>query len=254
MRKIASSGKARCRHSLSSRADCEVAAERLLHDDPAPSAQADAAEAVDHVVEERRAGWPGRRAGARVPVEPLGQRLEDVRLAVVARHVAMRPARSRRAPSASTSAIDSSSAFAARSRMNSSSPADDATPMTGMSSRPLAPSRRRPGRSSCAARSPVAPKRTSASAVGASSPRPQCSSPSGVVELDGVAAELVAQRGDHLHRRRPRLLRDEAGEQRGRDDRGGDAEATASLTVQRPSPESAATAAMPSRSGSSSSA
>ena len=34
MRKTRSSGKARCRHSLSSRADCEVAAERLLDDDP----------------------------------------------------------------------------------------------------------------------------------------------------------------------------------------------------------------------------
>ena len=99
----------------------------------------------------------------------------------------------------------------------------------------------RPGRASCAARSPVAPNRTTPSADRRRVLAGRSARSSGCL-LDGVAAELVAQRGDRpssaswsssWETKRAKSAAEMTGAATPR--------RTASLTVQRPSPESAAT-------------
>ena len=77
MRKMRSSGKTLCSVSLSSRADCQVAPERLLDDDPAPLVQPDRRQRLGdrrehvgrdrHVVHGRLRPAPVERGGQRLP-------------------------------------------------------------------------------------------------------------------------------------------------------------------------------------------
>ena len=162
MRKIDDSSKTRVQRRVQLARGGEVAAERLLDDHARAARAARAREPFDHGREQARRDREVV-SGVRRVAELLAQRDEGRRVLVVAVHVDAAATRSVANAASSMPPPCRSTLSRARARSSSSVQRDRATPMTGTSRCPRRAIAWSAGKIFLKARSPVAPKTTSAS-------------------------------------------------------------------------------------------